>query len=214
MVLTTFVSLLLALRTCYCIVKYMRIIAGSKRGMHLLSPKGDISRPIIDRVKESLFSVLYGLNLPEGAVVADLFSGIGSLGLESLSRGAEFVTFVEMDPKIEAVLKKNVQKAEFDKNSKIVRANAFKIGAPVNDERKYDLVFVDPPYPKTKDVGEGSQLSALMNILSVQVKEDSLVIVRTDKRTELLEKYGVFEVTERRIWGTMAVSFLKYFEND
>ena len=88
----------------------MRIIAGTKRGMHLLSPKTCDSRPITDRVKESLFSVLYGYDLPADAVVADLFSGVGSLGLEALSRGAEFVTFVEQDPKIAATLNQNIEK--------------------------------------------------------------------------------------------------------
>ncbi|MHC4750685.1 MAG: RsmD family RNA methyltransferase, partial [Planctomycetota bacterium] len=66
----------------------MRIIAGSKRGMKLLSPKTQDSRPIIDRVKESLFSVLYKYDLPDDTMVADLFCGVGSLGLEALSRGA------------------------------------------------------------------------------------------------------------------------------
>ncbi|MCK5225492.1 MAG: RsmD family RNA methyltransferase, partial [Planctomycetes bacterium] len=56
----------------------MRIIAGSKRGMKLISPKTDISRPITDRVKESLFSVLYSYDLPDGKMVADLFCGVGS----------------------------------------------------------------------------------------------------------------------------------------
>ena len=66
----------------------MRIIAGKKRGLQLLSPKGDISRPITDRVKESLFSVLYKYDIPAEMVVADIFSGVGSIGLEALSRGA------------------------------------------------------------------------------------------------------------------------------
>ena len=86
----------------------MRIIAGSKKGMALFSPGGQISRPIIDRVKESLFDVLYNYGFPEGRVVADLFSGVGSLGLESLSRGAKFVTFVENDPKVVSVLNRNI----------------------------------------------------------------------------------------------------------
>ena len=73
----------------------MRIIAGTKRGMKLLSPKTDISRPIIDRVKESLFSVLYKYDLPKDKMVADLFSGVGSMGLEAISRGAKWVTFGE-----------------------------------------------------------------------------------------------------------------------
>ncbi len=85
----------------------MRIIAGKKRGMKLLSPKGDVSRPILDRVKGSLFSVLYKYDLPADAMVADLFSGVGSLGLEALSRGAVFATFIEADAKIRETLEKN-----------------------------------------------------------------------------------------------------------
>jgi 16S rRNA (guanine(966)-N(2))-methyltransferase RsmD len=134
----------------------MRIIAGAKRGMKLLSPprfclrqKTRGSRPITDRVKESLFNVLWNYGFPEDKIAADLFCGVGSLGLEALSRGAEFVTFVEKDPKITAILEKNIEKAGFAGESKVIKADAFKIGAPV-DVQKYDLIFVDPPYSATR----------------------------------------------------------------
>ena len=195
----------------YC--NTMRIIAGTKRGMRLLSPKTDISRPITDRVKESLFSVLYKYDLPEGKRAADLFSGVGSLGTEALSRGSDFVTFVEKDPKIITILKKNIERAGFLKNSKIIRANAFKIGAPV-DEEKYGLVFVDPPYLFTKDVSVDSALGRLLDILSEQLTAGGIVVVRTHKNTELLERYGRFEITERRRWGTMAVTILRCEDDD
>jgi 16S rRNA (guanine966-N2)-methyltransferase len=188
----------------------MRIIAGTKRGLKLLSPKGDVSRPIIDRVKESLFSVLYGYGLPAGAYAADLFSGVGSLGLEALSRGAQFVTFVERDEKIETILKRNIEKAGFVRQSKVIRASAFRVGAPVETSgRKYDLVFVDPPYAKTRETSENSQLAGLMDILSGQVADDGIVVVRTEKNIELLNKYGVFEVEQRRSWGSMNVTLLQ-----
>ena len=188
----------------------MRIIAGAKRGMRLLSPKGDVSRPIVDRVKESLFSVLYRYDLPAAAMVADLFSGVGSLGLESLSRGAEFVKFVERDQRIEAILKKNIEKAGFVKQSKVIRANAFRVGAPVEYQgRKYGLVFVDPPYPATRDFGKGSELAKLMGVLGEQVAGGGLVVVRTAESTELPDGYGLFKVIERRRWGTMNIVFLK-----
>jgi len=270
----------------------MRIIAGAKRGMKLLSPRTDratagrsrhggpprqgrrpcqgacrsrvaltsVSRPITDRVKESLFSVLYKYDLPDGKIAADLFCGVGSLGLEALSRGAEFVTFVEKDPKIIATLKKNIEKAGFAGSStvsrsgrsnresplgdtllrsgtpyggwkaghgtsrtraRVIRADAFKIGAPVRlresaiasaeaiDEQKYDLVFVDPPYSTTKETKEGSPLSKLLVLLSEQLSPDGIVVVRTEKRTELLEQYGQLGVIERRQWGTMAVTILQ-----
>jgi len=205
----------------------MRIIAGAKRGMKLLSPKTQDSRPITDRVKESLFSVLYKYDLPTERTVADLFCGVGSLGIEALSRGAQFVTFVENDLKTIAVLEKNIEKAGFVKESKVIRANAFKTGAPVDfirrpvrrstskvgslgkgGEHKYDLIFVDPPYSTTKDVGKNSRLSGLLNLLSEQSAADGIVVVRTHRRTELLEQYGRFEVIERRQWGTMAVTIL------
>jgi 16S rRNA (guanine(966)-N(2))-methyltransferase RsmD len=186
----------------------MRIIAGTKRGMKLLSPKTQVSRPITDRVKESLFSVLYKYDLPDGKVVADLFSGVGSLGLEALSRGAASVTYVEQDTKIITILKKNIKKAGYVKESKIIRANAFNVGAPV-DQRQYNLVFVDPPYACTEDVGPNSPLSSLLDVLNSQVVPDGIVVVRTNRSRDLLEKYGVFRVIERRQWGTMAVTILK-----
>jgi 16S rRNA (guanine966-N2)-methyltransferase len=186
----------------------MRIIAGAKRGMKLFSPATDASRPITDRVKESLFNVLWNYGFPEGKVAADLFCGVGSLGLEALSRGAESVTFVEKDPKIIATLKKNIEKAGFGGESKVVRADAFKIGAPAS-EQKYDLIFVDPPYAATQEAKEGSSLGKLLVLLSKQSTANCVVVVRTEERIELLERYGLLKVIERRQWGTMAVTILQ-----
>ena len=186
----------------------MRIIAGAKRGMKLLGPKTQVSRPITDRVKESLFSILRKYDLPDGKIVADLFCGVGSLGLEALSRGAVSVTFVEQDTKIIGILKKNVNKAGFVKESKVINADAFKIGAPV-DEKKYDLVFVDPPYARSEDVGRDSPLRVVLEVLSEQVSDDGVVVVRVNRRTELLDRYGRFKIVERRQWGTMAVTILQ-----
>jgi 16S rRNA (guanine966-N2)-methyltransferase len=187
----------------------MRIIAGTKKGMALLSPKTRSSRPITDRVKESLFSVLYKYDLPEGARVADVFSGVGSLGLEALSRGAEFVTFVEKDPKVIAVLKQNIEKAGFVEESTVLRTNAFKDGAPVCDGgQMYDLVFVDPPYAASMNVQPESPLGGLLELLGEQVTADGIVVVRTSEDVTLLEEYGQFKIAERRKWGTMAVSIL------
>ena len=181
--------------------------------MKLLSPKTQLSRPITDRVKESLFSVLYKYDLPAGKNVADLFSGVGSLGIEALSRGAVSVTFVEQDTRIIATLKKNIEKSGFDNESKVIRANAFSIGAPVN-QQVYDLVFVDPPDARTSDVGGDSPLGRLMDVLHRQVSPDAIVVVRTSDRTELLDKYNEFHIIDRRKWGTMAVTILQRKAND
>ena len=188
----------------------MRIIAGSKKGMKLFSPQTQSSRPITDRVKESLFSVLYKYDLPGGAIVADLFCGVGSLGLEALSRGAAFVSFVERDPKVVSTLKRNIEKAGFVEESKVIRADAFKIGAPIGSNgHKYDLVFVDPPYAETADISERSPLGHLLNVLQSQVMDQGVAAVRAHQNTALLDNYGQFQVIERRRWGTMTVAILQ-----
>ena len=194
----------------------MRIIAGQKRGMKLLPPKGMTTRPITDRVKESLFSVLCNkYDIVRGRRIADLFSGTGSLGLEALSRGAEHALFVERDSKVVAILEKNIARAAFVAQSKVIRANAFKVGAPVGAKaEKFDLIFKDPPYASSQDVTENSQLGKLMTMLPEQMAADGIAVVRTSDRTRLLDRYGPLETIETRVWGTMAVAFFKLSESD
>ena len=188
----------------------MRIIAGIKKGMNLLGPKTMVSRPITDRVKESLFSVLYKYDLPENAIVADLFCGVGSLGLEALSRGAKHVTFVDKDWETFQILKKNIAKAGFMQASKVIKGNAFNTKldiTPVQD--KFNLVFVDPPYVKSKDTQSGSPLADLLNSLNEKMIQDGIAVVRTSSEVVLLDNYGTLQVIERRKWGTMNVNFLR-----
>jgi len=188
----------------------MRIIAGTKRGMKLVSPGTDATRPITDRIKESLFNVLQSYDLLAGARVADLFCGVGSLGLEALSRGAAFVTFVEKNDEVLAVLEKNIAKAGFGGQSRVVRASAFRVGAPVEPGGpRYDLVFVDPPYAATQEVGAGSALAELLQVLENQVVAKGVVVVRTHAGVAVQEDYGPFHAVDRRHWGTMAIVLLQ-----
>ncbi len=178
--------------------------------MKLLPPKGSDTRPITDRVKESLFSVLYKYNVIEDGVVADLFCGTGSLGLEALSRGARWVTFLEMDRSAVGLLNRNIERAGFVGESRVIGANAWKVGAPVDEDcGKYGLVFVDPPYKMSYDTSLDSQLGRLLCELIEQIKDDGIVVVRTSKRAVLLSEYGQLEVIDRRQWGTQAVALLR-----
>ena len=193
----------------------MRIIAGSKKGMGLLSPKTSVSRPVTDRVKESLFSVLCKYDMPVDKRIADLFSGVGSLGLEALSRGADFATFVEKDPKVITVLNKNIRKADYLEQSKVIPANALNVGAPVDfDAAKYDLVFIDPPYRLATDVSDSSPVAHLLNLVSRQITPEAIVVIRTHKNIQLLPSYGRLQAIERRNWSSMAVTFLTGTGND
>jgi 16S rRNA (guanine966-N2)-methyltransferase len=188
----------------------MRIIAGRKKGMNLLSPKTMVSRPITDRVKESLFDVLYKYDLPENAIVADLFCGVGSMGLEALSRGAKFVTFVDKDWETIQILKKNIAKAGFMHESRVIKGNAFNIELNIApDGDRCSLVFVDPPYARSKDAQSGSPLSDLLNSLNEKVTPEGIVIVRTSSDVTILDNYSTLKAIERRKWGTMNVNFLR-----
>ena len=178
--------------------------------MKLFSPPGMDSRPIIDRVKQSLFDVLQKYDLPAGKVVADIFAGVGSLGLEALSRGAAFAAFVENNPKIVPVLKQNIEKAGFAEKSMILRSDAFKVTLPADAEHpRYDVVFVDPPYIDSAQTQIGSPLAALLVRLTESIVPGGFVIVRTQERTTLSQSYGSLKIIERREWGTMAVTILK-----
>jgi 16S rRNA (guanine966-N2)-methyltransferase len=189
----------------------MRIIAGTKRGMKLLSPKGyETTRPITDRVKESLFNVLYNYDMPQERIVADLFCGTGSLGLESLSRGARKATFVEKDASAVEVLNRNIAKAGFIAQSKVIRANALKVGAAQSSgPEKCELVFVDPPYKMTEEMGAGSPVAGLFELVCEQAADEAIIVVRTHRRTSLLDEYSGLKVIDRREWGTMAITLLR-----
>lgn len=191
----------------------MRIIAGSKRGMKLLSPPGRDTRPITDRVKESLFNILNNHGLPDGAVVADLFCGTGSMGLEALSRGAAWVSFFDKDRRVIEILKKNIARAAFVDCSKPIAANIFSVGAaPTTEHGLYDLVFVDPPYIMSANSGEGSKVGQLMDLIGEQVNPGATVILRTHEDASTCERYGVLEEFDERTWGTMKLVFYRKTE--
>ncbi|MDW3223267.1 MAG: 16S rRNA (guanine(966)-N(2))-methyltransferase RsmD [Paracoccaceae bacterium] len=128
----------------------MRIIAGHYRGTALASVgKGDRSahlRPTTDRVRESLFSVLTHHDVIAGARVLDLFAGTGALGLEALSRGAEFVTFVDDGRASQSLIRQNIAKLQVGGSSQILQRDVRHL--PQCNFDPYNLVFLDPPYGK------------------------------------------------------------------
>jgi 16S rRNA (guanine966-N2)-methyltransferase len=139
----------------------MRIIAGEHRGRRISAPPGLDTRPMLDRVREAMFSTL-GSRVP-GARVLDLYAGSGSLGLEALSRGARVARMIERDPRAVAVLKGNVELLGMRDRAEVVRGDALRpdLWMPVLSEGvaegRADLAFVDPPYERMED-GESRSL--------------------------------------------------------
>src|SRR6266581_5508235 len=124
--------------------KTMLIIAGEFRGRKLLPPEGDATRPITDRVKQSLFDII--APQIEGARVYDLFAGTGSMGLECLSRGAAHATFFEADRSAVQRLKKNVAAVGVEDRSKVVAGDLFRWFETSDAGERADIIFLDPPY--------------------------------------------------------------------
>ena len=132
----------------------MRIISGSFKGKKIFEPKNSLTRPLKDLTKESIFNIIAHSNKLKinlsNALVLDLFSGVGSFGLECLSRGVKEVTFVENYKEVLPILKKNLQNLEVN-NYKIIEKDIYNLDTLKKLENKFDIIFLDPPY-KYKDI--------------------------------------------------------------
>ena len=182
----------------------MRIIAGSARSRLILAPQGQDTRPTLDRVRESLFSIL--LPHTRGAKVLDLFAGSGALALEALSRGAEFALMVDSDRQAHQAEKSNVQALGFEKNARVVLMDWRQALLNVAPEyAPFDLVFLDPPYRMTDlaEVGE-----ALKKVISA----DALIVLEHDEKAEPAFS-PAYERVDRRKYGKAGISFCRLKED-
>ena len=141
----------------------MRIISGSFKGKKILLPRDKLTRPLKDLTKESIFNILKHsklLNVElENSNILDLFSGVGSFGLECLSRGAKNVTFLESYKEVLNVLKKNIDNLDQQNQTKIIEKDIFSENTLKLLNDKFDIIFMDPPYKEKK-------LSFLLNTVT------------------------------------------------
>jgi 16S rRNA (guanine966-N2)-methyltransferase len=179
----------------------MRIIGGEHRGRRLSAPAGLETRPMLDRVREALFSTLAAWW--EGAFVLDLFAGSGSLGLEALSRGASFVRFVEKSPRAAAHLARNLAELELEARAEIVRADA--LAHASWGERAADVVFLDPPYALLEPLETRRKVFAAVEALGLRFLAPEGVLVFHAPRGVLSPgEFGTLLVRERN-YGSNAL---------
>ena len=184
----------------------MRIIAGEFRGRKLLPPEGDVTRPVTDRVKQSLFDIL--APRIEGANVYDLFAGTGSMGLECLSRGAAKAWFFESDRSALKRLKANIAALGVAAHATVVADDVFRwfAHAGSSPELTIQLAFLDPPYRFLRE--RPDELHSLTQTLAQKhLSPDGVVVFRHDAKDEL--RLAATQVIDRREYGSMTLEFLR-----
>jgi 16S rRNA (guanine966-N2)-methyltransferase len=137
----------------------MRVVGGKLRSRPIAGPKSDAVRPTSDRLREALFNILthsYGDPVTGGRVL-DLFAGTGALGIEAISRGADYALFVDEGVEARALLRDNVESLGLGGVTRIFRRDATKLG-PAHPLVPFSLIFLDPPYGKS--LAEKSLISA------------------------------------------------------
>jgi 16S rRNA (guanine966-N2)-methyltransferase len=152
----------------------LRVVAGEFKGRRLSAPRGMLTRPTADRVREALFSMLGDV---AGASVLDLYAGSGALGIEALSRGAAGAVFVERDTRAAAAIERNL--ASLGIEAPIARQDVLRFLARA--EGAFDLVFCDPPYDSASRLA-----GPLAERLPALIAEDARIVTESDKRNPLL----------------------------
>ncbi|HLA66866.1 MAG TPA: 16S rRNA (guanine(966)-N(2))-methyltransferase RsmD [Acidimicrobiia bacterium] len=178
-------------------VHLMRIVAGSARGRRLKSPKGLETRPMMDRVKEAVFSSL-GAAIDD-AVVLDLYAGSGSLGLEALSRGAASATFVEWSREARVVLKDNLTALGLDGDVVAMRVEEY-LERP---GPKVGVAFVDPPYALALP-----SVEHVLGLLARRLADGAVVVLHRRAGSGEVAPPPGLEVVDRRRYGDAEVTRL------
>lgn len=178
----------------------MRIIAGELKGRRLMSPSDNRVRPTTDKVKEAVFSMIYGYL--DGSIVIDLFAGTGNLGLEAISRGAERAYFVDRDRTSIGLVRENVKHCKVEDRSVIIwsdYASAFKkIG------EKADVIFLDPPY-SAGYMEECIKLISQSGILA----EEGIVVAEYSSSDTLPEQIEDMVLVKSKRYGKISVSIFE-----
>ena len=150
----------------------MRIISGKARGTKLYTLEGENTRPTLDRVKESIFSIIQ--SEIEGAKILDLFAGSGAIGLEFLSRGAEKAVLCDNSKEAINIIKKNIEKTHTEKQASLINTDFENCLEKLKDEQ-FDIIYLDPPYA-TDYIYKAIQKIIKLNIIN----KESLIIIETD----------------------------------
>jgi len=182
----------------------IRISGGKHKRKYINTPHNFKTRPTSSRLRETIFNILLHSNsLPKSFInmkVIDIFAGSGAFGLESLSRGCKYCTFIDSSQEAIETIKHNIQMLKEEKNTDIIKINAIN---PISNEKKYDLCFFDPPY----DIKNFSDILGKW-IESNIMKKNTLYVYEKHKNTPLkLEKN--IDIIDKKQQGISEIVILK-----
>ena len=186
----------------------MRVIGGKFKGKRLLEPQDKQTRPLKDLTKESVFNIInhsnkFSININESRVL-DLFSGVGSFGIECLSQGANHVTFIEKYEGVLPILRKNLKNLISDLNYEIIVSDILKKFQFKSLELSYDIIFLDPPYK------EKALENILNKIIENKILNDNGIIIihRHKKEIDIFPKN--FRLIDEKKYGISKIIFGSY----
>ena len=184
----------------------MRVISGKARGTKLYTLEGLLTRPTLDRVKESLFNIIS--NKIKDCVFLDLFAGSGAIGIEAASRGAKKVILCDKSKEAMKVIKKNIEKTHLEEIIQVY-CDSYENVLNKGFLEKPDIIYLDPPY-NTDYV-----FLALKQLLEKNLlKKETLVIIETDDSERIEKQLEILnlEKTDKRKYGRAYLIFLKQKE--
>lgn len=185
----------------------MRIIAGLAKGRRLLSPEGNGTRPTLDRVKESMFSIIQ-LKVPNSRVL-DVFAGTGSLGLEAVSRGASECYLVDKGAKTYSYLKENVANLNFSDRCICFNMDSYEVLKLLSKKDKvFDIIFIDPPYMKDM-IPKAIEMIDEESLLD----KEGIIVTKIDTSEDIYEGSKNIKLKDCRKYGNTTVCFY-YFKED
>lgn len=182
----------------------MRIISGIAGGRRLVAPSGDRTRPTSDKIRGSLFNIL--MSRTADAAVLDLFGGTGAMALEAMSRGAAHAVIVDTDRQAIDAIRKNAQSVlgeDFRAQVDIIKSD-YKRALQSLAGKKFDMVFLDPPYALTEAYSAAQELLVQLNLLA----DDAVVVCERARDAKVAYAAG-YEVYDTRVYGETAVDFVR-----
>jgi len=185
----------------------MRIIGGELRGRRITAPRGKATRPMLDRVREALFSTVQDW-LEDGRVL-DLFAGSGSLGIEALSRGAAKARLVERNPKTAALLSANLEALDLARRAEVVVGDALE-RASWGKRSSADLILFDPPYPLLEDPNSRTEVLATVASLACEVlRPKGMLVFHAARRAVTPGAFDPRLSVKERVYGTNSLWYVQ-----